>query len=157
MGGTYRTKRAITASVIDFLQQAFNSEGGWKNITVENSFKRVYASTAINPNEMKAAVCVRVLSDKTPRFEIGNNTYWRTALVMLDVFATSDGQREDLSDFIISKIIKGVPFYKYTISGDNILSKIQVGRLRIVIDGDVQVNFNTNRSDLSVIDRYRQA
>lgn len=154
---TYRTSRAIEASTIDFLQQAFSSEGGWNNITVEKTFKNVYASRVINPDKMKPAVCVRVLTNKVPRIEIGTNVYWRTALVMIDIFATSDGQREDLADFIISKVIKGIPFYKYTIKGDEILSKIQIGRLRITIDGDTPVNFNTDKSALAQMDRWRHA
>jgi hypothetical protein len=154
---TYRTTRAIEASVIDFLKQAFAAEGGWNNITVEKTFKNVYAYMVLDPNKMKPAVCVRVLNNKVPRIELGTNKYWRTALVMIDIFGTSDGQREDLADFIVSKIIKGVPFYKYTIKGDEILSKVQVGRLRMTVDGDVPVNFNIDKSALAVMDRYRNA
>ncbi len=154
---TYRPTRAIEASVIDFLQQAFAAADGWKNITVEKTFKNVYANSTFEQNKGKPVICVRVLTSKVPRIELGTNAYWRTALVNIDIFATSDGQREDLKDFIIDKIIKGVPFYRYLIKGDEILSKIQIGRLRIVIDGDAPVNFNTDKSHLDVIDRYRHS
>lgn len=150
----YRPTRGIEASVIDFLTQELSNT--WKNIRVEKTFAHVYGLN-LDANKHEAAVCVRVLSSKTPRLEIGDNTIWRTALVMIDVFATSDGQREDLKDFIISKVIKGIPYYQYTIKGSEILSKIQTGRLRITIEGDVPVNFNTDKSSLAVSDRFRHA
>lgn len=156
MANNYRPTRAIEASVIDFLQEAF-AEANWNNITIEKTFKNIYTKLAIEPNKGKPAICVRVLTSKVPRIELGTNAYWRTALVMIDIFGTSDGQREDLKDFIIDRIIKGVPYYKYTINGDETFSKVRVGRLRITIDGDTPVNFNTDKSSLAVMDRYRHA
>src|ERR1039457_4543761 len=97
----YRPTRAIEASIIDFLTEAFAQADGWKNITIEKTFKNVYAKLAIDTNKGKPAICIRVLTSKVPRIELGTNKYWRTALVMVDIFATSDGQREDLKDFII--------------------------------------------------------
>ena len=152
----YRPTRAITASIIDYLKQEFSSEGGWKNIRVQRTFKEIY-DLNLDSNKHEAAICVRIISNKLPRVEVGDNAYWRTALVMIDIFATSDGQREDLSDYVANKMIKGVPYYKYDIRGDEVLNRVQIGRLRVTIDGDTQVNISTDKSQLQVSDRFRHA
>lgn len=151
--GQYRQTRNIEASVIDYLTKVFN-QGGWSNIIIEKTFTRIYG-VQVDSNAQVAAICVRVLSSKHNKAEIGDNATWRDALIMLDIFATSDGQREDLKDFVISHIKHGVPYYQYNISEAKVATKIQKGRLRILSIEDNPVNFNIDKSQLAVLDRYR--
>jgi hypothetical protein len=148
----YRITRNFEASIIDFLNAQF--ESGWGNITVEKTFKRIYG-LQMDVNKQEAAICVRALNSNLPKAEIGTNAITRTCLIVIDIFATSDGQREDLKDFIIDEIKSGCPFYQYVISNGTIVSKTQCGRIRVLKIDDAPVNFNTDKSSLAVADRYR--
>jgi hypothetical protein len=153
---TYRPTRNVEASVIDYLQSIFAMSGGWSNVVIEKTFAKIYG-TQVDSNKQQAAICVRVLSSKLPKSEIGSNAIQRYPLVMIDIFATSDGQREDMKDYIIQYMKYGCPYYQYQVSGNLITSKVQTGYLRAVTIDDTPVNFNTDKSSLAVLDRYRHA
>lgn len=153
----YRISRNIEASVIDFLNEVLHlANVGWKHITVEKTFKRIYG-LQMDENTQHAAICVRVLGSIHHKAEVGDNATWREVTVMLDIFATSDGQREDLKDYIIEYIKHGVPYYKYVIQGEGAPIKALAGRLRILKIEDTPVNFNVEKNQLQVVDRYRHA
>lgn len=152
----YRISRNIEASIVDFLTEEFAESGGYSNISVFKTFKKVYG-LQMDVNKGHAAVCVRASTSRLPKIEIGTNAILRTVLVMLDVFATSDGQREDLKDFLIDVCKEGIPYYQYEVSGDTVASKVPSGYLRVSIDNDAPVNFNTDKTALDVHDRYRHA
>ena len=151
---SYRMTRNIEASVVDYLTAQF-VRGGWTNITVEKTFKRIYG-LPMDINKGAAAICVRVLRSTIIKAEIGDNAIWRKAQVMIDVFATSDGQREDLKDFIIDVFKYGCPYNQYTVTS-GVASNTVAGRLRVLSIEDTPVNFNTDKSALEVADRYRHA
>jgi hypothetical protein len=152
----YRNTRNFEASVIDFLNGIFEQSGGYSNITVEKTFKRIYG-LQMDINTGAAAVCVRALGSDLPKVELGSNAIQRTVTIMIDIFATSDGQREDLKDYIIYYIKRGVPYFQYQTSGATITSKVQCGYLRVMRIDDTPVNFNVDKNQLQVADRYRHA
>jgi hypothetical protein len=151
--GFYRPSRNIEASLIDYITERFEEEN-WSDISVEKSFKRAY-TIAMNMNDGEAVVCVRTSSTNRKTFEIGTNSLLRSQLVLIDIFATNDGQRLDLVDFIIDELKAGCPYCEYQTEGNTKTSKIQNGRIRITNMDDSPVNFNTNKSDLDLQDRYR--
>ncbi|HED06342.1 MAG TPA: hypothetical protein ENI61_06635 [Ignavibacteria bacterium] len=144
---TYRMSRNIEASIIQFIEDVLVADG-WNNIRVEKSFVRVYDGTP-------PAICIRVSDTDHDSTGIGENTTTRKPLILVDIFATSDGQRLDLKDFLVSVLKNGMPYYEYITSGANVSSKIENGRLRVLTLDDTEVNLGTDKASLAVIDRYR--
>lgn len=153
--GQYRISRNLEASIIDFLTTKF-LEARWSNIAIEKSFERVYG-LSMDANTGAAAICVRLTDTRPTKVEIGTESIWRTALIVVDVFATSDGQRLDLKDFVLDEIKGGCPYFQYTVTGKAISGKTQNGRIRILTITDVPVNLATDKSALDVHDRYRHS
>lgn len=144
--GQYRYSRNIEASIIDYLATELN--GHFTNINVEKTFARV--------EELDLpTVCVRVGITAHDPAEVGSNATVRTPEVLIDIFATSDGQRLDLKDFIIEKLKGGCPYYDYTIINGAVDTKTANGRIRILNIDDIPVNADADKNQLDVHDRYR--
>jgi hypothetical protein len=102
----FRSKRCIELSSVYYLEQCFASD--WSDITVVKSFSDAYAKDIKLP-----VVCVR-LSESTPhRRELGSTTVDSTYMIVVDVFAESTAQRNDLSDYIIDKLKDGWVYYTH--------------------------------------------
>jgi len=151
--GFYRTSRCLEASIIDEIKAQLLAEN-WTNVAVEKTFARAY-SMQLDENKNSAVICVRASDTNRKKVEIGTDKLVRSELVLLDVFATSDGQRLDLVDFIIDKLKSGVPYFEYETNKSTIINKTQNGRIRFLNIEDKPVNFNTDKSNLEVQDRYR--
>ena len=151
--GFYRESRALEASLIDFLRERLEEEN-WTNINVEKSFARAQ-TLAMNMNSGETVLCVRASTTNRKKFELGSDNLLRSQLVLIDVFATSDGQRLDLVDFIIAELKAGFPYYEYQIDGNSVSSRIQNGIASITNFDDSPVNFNADKSSLELQDRYR--
>lgn len=151
--GFFRTSRNLEASLIDHLRDNFVLEN-WTDIVIEKSFARVM--TMPFNNETKTAVlCVRASDTHRTKVEIGTESTKRDELVLIDVFASSDGQRLDLVDFIGDILQGGFPYYEYQIDNSNVISRVQSGRCRVTTLDDKPVNFNIEKSAMDVHDRYR--
>ena len=151
--GFYRPSREIEYSLIQFLTEYFKNEN-WTNVTIEKTFNRAY-SQAMKMDTGAAVICVRCSSTNRKRFELGNDNLLRSQLVLIDVFATSDGQRMDLVDFIIDTIKGGFPYLEVQTEKAQVTSEIETGRVTINSIDDVPVNFNTDKSNLDLSDRFR--
>ena len=143
---TYRTNRNIEKSILDYLQAQVASD--WSNIRVEKTWANV-------KNGELPAVCVRIRDTSHERTGIGNTSTRRSCQVLIDIFATSDGQKLDLEDYIVEKLKAGCTYYTYVTarSGNTTVvdSKTENGRVRVF---DIEVSpldFDTD----SVYDRYR--
>jgi hypothetical protein len=142
----YRPSRNIEASITDFLKTNFDAD--WTGVNVEKTFARIYDSTL-------PSVCVRVSDTTHNKVEVGSNATWRFPLILIDIFARSDGQRLDMKDYIIEKIKSGLPYYKYTIVNGAIDSKVIDGRIRITNIADTPIDFGIDKDKLPEHDRYR--
>lgn len=149
----YRTSRNIEASVIQHIEQELLS-AGWTDISVEKTFNRIY-DIPVDTFQKQGAVCVRLEDTTHQQAEIGKTSTRRLPFLLIDIFATSDGQRLDLKDFLIEKLKKGLPFYEFEVNGSTIVNKIQNGRIRVTNIDDTPVNFGIDKSSLDVHDRYR--
>lgn len=146
MATQYRATRNLEASIIDYLKEQINL--AWTGVTVEKSFARVYTISL-------PSVCVRCRNTAHDPVELGSNATRRSPIVLIDIFASSDGQRLDIKDYIISKIKSGMPYYEYEIENGAVKNKTETGRIRVSIDDDSPINFDTDRNELDVHDRYR--
>ena len=151
--GFYRPSRNLELSLIRFLTEYFANEN-WTNVSIEKTFNRAY-SQAMKMDTGAAVVCVRCSSTNRKRFELGNDNLLRSQLILIDVFATSDGQRMDLVDFIIDTIKCGFPYLEVQTEKAQVMSEIENGRVTINSIDDAPVNFNTDKSSLDLQDRFR--
>ena len=103
----YRTSRNIEASLIDYLTTNFNAD--WSNVKVEKGLARVYDIAL-------PTICVRANNTAHNKAEIGGNSTVRTVQVFLDIFASSDGQKLDSTDYIVEKIKGGCGYEDYVIA-----------------------------------------
>ena len=101
------------------------------------------------------SICVRIGTTIHERVEVGSDSTWRTPQVLIDIFSTSDGQRLDLKDFLIEKLKGGMPYYEYEITNGVVTDKTQNGRIRILEITDNPINFDSDKDQLDVHDRYR--
>jgi len=147
--GSYRISRNLEASFIEYIEEKLNATGiGWSNIKIEKSFARVYDLDL-------PAICIRCGVTDHDKVGIGEDSTVRTTDVMIDIFATSDGQKLDIKDFLIEKLKGGLPYYEYTIANGEIQDKTQNGRIRILDIGDTSIDLDTPKDDLDVHDRFR--
>ena len=146
MSTTYRPSRNIEASIIDFLQTNFDTD--WSNVNVEKGFSRAYEIDL-------PVVAVRINTTSHTKAELGGDSTVREVQVLIDIFCTSDGQKEDFCDYIVSKIKSGCPYYDYVIANGAVQSKTQDGRLRFTGIEVSPIEFDTEKSKLDPHDRYR--
>ena len=143
---TYRITRNIEASVIDDLTTNFNAD--WSGVSVEKSFARVYTIDL-------PVICVRVGTTSHEFIEVGDNATWRHPQLLIDVFATSDGQKHDLVDYIVEKIKNGFVYYDYVITNGAVDTKTSDGRIRVNSIDVTNINFDEDKNALDVHDRHR--
>lgn len=144
--GLYRISRNIEASFIDFLKPLLLADWGFDR--VEKTFARIYSIEL-------PSVCIRVGDTIHSKAEIGDDATIRDVHVLIDIFATSDGQRLDLKDYIVEKIKNGLEYYDYEITNGIVSNKTQNGRIRILSIDETLINFGTEKQDLDQHDRYR--
>ena len=79
-------------------------------------------------------VCVRLLDQTSTRLEIGSDTLENRYGIIIDIFATSDGQRIDLADFILNELKDGWTYYTYSQQSGNkeVLDTTSAGRCRVM-------------------------
>lgn len=142
----YRLSRNCEASLIDYLIEELDNDG-WSGIRVEKVFSEVYNGTL-------PCICLNVSSRPDSRREIGTDALNKYIDIELRIFATSDGQRLDLADWMVEKLIAGLPYYEYTIVNGIVSQKLEKGRLNFL-------RILQNRKELRITDnlvkedRYR--
>jgi hypothetical protein len=142
----YRPSRNIEASIIDYLKPLFLTD--WGTDRVEKTFAKIYDIEL-------PSICVRLSDTAHTEIEIGNTATTRTPLILIDIFTTSDGQRLDIKDWLISKLKNGLPYYNYTIVDGIVDTKVQDGRIRIISISDTGIDLNIDKDKLELHDRFR--
>jgi hypothetical protein len=142
----YRISRNIEASLIDRITADLATDG-WSGIRIEKSFAEVYKGTL-------PCICINALEIRPEKLEIGSKTNLKYFTVNIRIFATSDGQRLDLSDWLLDKLEDDTDYYSYTITGGVVFAKILAGRIVITKFFDNRKEL-TNTENLEKEDRYR--
>lgn len=144
--GLYRISRNLEASFIDFLKSKLTED--WNINRVEKTFAKIYDIEV-------PSICIRVGDTTHSKVEIGGNATIRNVPVLVDIFATSDGQRLDLKDYIVGIIKNGLDYYEYEIENGVIKTKTVNGRIRVLEISETLIDFDTNKSELEAHDRFR--
>jgi len=151
MCAQYRKTRSIDATCVDTITTKL-SDGGWTEITVQKHYKNI-------KNLTLPIIVVRVADTTHERIQIGDSTMIRRPIIIIDIFATSDGNREDLKDFLIDELKDGMIMYDYTTttSGRNttVNTKIANGRITILNIEDTPLDMDTDKENLSPVDRFK--
>ena len=143
----YRTTRNIEASLIDKISAQLTTDS-WTGVAVIKSFKEAYKDNNI------PCICVNVINMTPTKLEIGSKSNIKRYLVNLKIFATSDGQRLDLADWLFDLLEDDADYYTYTILNGVVSTKILTGRVVIekIIDNKKELE---NVENLVKEDRYR--
>lgn len=115
--GYFRTPRNIFLSSLYYLETQVNAD--WNNISVIKSFRNAY-------NISLPVICLELITTTFGRKEIGNTTLLNDYGLTIDIFATSDGQRLDLADYVEDKIKGSWTFYTHSQSG-GVLTRTDTG------------------------------
>ena len=115
--------RNVELSTIYYLQNQINAD--WTNIPVIKAKKN---APAINP----PFVTVKVISVFSKLKEIGSRTLENTYNIILDIYASSDGQKLDLAQFLEDKIVLDWTYYIHsqTSGTPEVLARSDSGKLK---------------------------
>jgi len=146
MSNYFRLYRNIELSVIYYLETEFANN--WSGVNVVKSFSKAYEKSL-------PVVCIRLGDISSFRKEIGSNSLREQPMLIIDIFANSDGQRLDLAAFIVDKLKSGFTYYEHAKDPSNPkqLTRTANGKVRVV-------NFISNRrldfgENVDKHDKYR--
>lgn len=140
---TYRVSRNIEASLVDYFTAQVATDWTNFNIRVEKNFASVYKGTL-------PCLCITVDDDPPIRRECASTALIQLFVVRLRIFATSDALRQDLKDWLLTKITNDFDYYAYTtsenINKDYVVSaKILSGKISIM-------NYIENRKEITNVE-----
>lgn len=144
----YRVSRNIEASLIDKITADVTTDWSTFNIRTVKSFSEVYEGEL-------PCICVNALEIRPEKLEIGSKINLKYFTVNIRIFATSDGNRLDLSDWLFEKLEEDINYFSYTITGGVVSSKFLTGRIVLTRWFDNKKEL-TNSENLEKEDRYRQ-
>ncbi|MFH0805968.1 MAG: hypothetical protein V1901_03785 [Patescibacteria group bacterium] len=143
----YRRSRNIESSFKDFIIEQLETDG-WNGIRTELSFTDVY---------LGKTPCILIEEPETQmpkRLEIGNSVFIKYPIVNIRIFATGEGQRKDLKDWLIDSLESGIDYFEYTIGSGQVITKSLAGRIEImqVLEDRKEL---VNVENLNIKDRNR--
>jgi len=140
-----RISRNLEASLIDHLVDELQED--WSNVRVTSSFAEVYDGKL---------PCIQVQMFRNPlvRKEIGSNRLLNEFIIDIRIFAVSEEQRQDLSDWVIEKIMRGFDYVEHTLTNGQVTASEVNGRVTIILK-DNRIEFE-NKESLIQEDRNRQ-
>ena len=145
MSPTFRTTRNVELSLLYALDTWISAD--WTGITILKTFADVYAKDVNLP-----IVCARLDDTATSLVEVGSTTLDNRYLIIIDIFAKSNGQRLDLADYIKDKLKDGWIHYDHAhSSGDpTVLTRTVNGRDNVtdwVTDSKINIGETTDTKD----------
>lgn len=145
--GAYRQSRNIENSLKEYLKTNLNADWTSPTVTCELGHRN------INGKDLPIVV-IRLSDTIHERVEVGTISTRRLPLVLIDVYATGDGQRLDLKDYLITKLKGQVTYKEYTVT-NNVSVGVANGTMMITSIEDTSVDLDIDKSELSQVDRHR--
>ena len=140
----YRQRRHIEFSTLDYFTTVINQD--WNDITVVKSFLDAYKSPL-------PVICISLTEPDSKRLQLGSNTLLTDYTIVFEIFATSNGQRLDLSEYLLDKIKDGWVYNTYILGSANTLEETAAGRVNMLtIIEDTAIDFS---EDVDKYDKYR--
>ena len=116
----------------------------WSNVTTVVGFTNAYKAAL-------PVVSVELLDVDNRRKEVGNTTVWSEYTIVINIFASSDPQRLDLSQFILDTLASGWVYNTYAKATATTITGTAAGRafiLRYLIDRKVTLGMDVDKYDL---------
>jgi hypothetical protein len=84
--------------------------------------------------------CISLYADSqtNEKIFIGSNQTDDRRLIIIDIFAENEGERQDVADWLVSKITNGWVYYTYTVNINTPLNPTKIA------SGNVNIDFVTN-------------
>lgn len=148
---TWRLYRNLENSLKDFLDTQISND----SLIGENGNSiPVRVGRKEDDNWTIPCISVYMESETSERFEIGSNNRDERELLIIDIYASNEGERLDLAKWVTDAINNGFRYYAYTYNASNPESPTKVA------GGLVNVNFLTNTrvnlgQNISEIDAHR--
>lgn len=142
----FSLSRNLELSTIYHLETNINSD--WTGIKTVKSFNSAY-------KEPLPVVAVYLSSINNDRKEIGSTELVKEAIINIDIFAKSDGQRIDLADYIVDKLKDQFTYYIHSQASGNpeTLSRVAEGSIMVRdFITDTKLNLGEN---VDQYDKYR--
>jgi len=130
------------------------SHNGFDEVDVARTWKETYDFSL-------PVVLVRVSTTRHEKIEIGSDTTYRYPLIIIDVFAQTDTQREDIKDLLILKLKGGWNYQEFLITGGvttdaTIDSRATLGKLTVEEITDTPLNQDVaDFAELHEYEKYR--
>ena len=120
---SFRESRNVERSLLYYLET--NIALDWSGVSVLRSFKQAYSKDTDVP-----IITVELTDNNPVKREIGSTVYDGQYLCTVNIFAKSDGQRMDLTDYVKEKVESGWTHYTHSReSGDlESVTRTQNGR-----------------------------
>lgn len=144
----YSVTRNIELSTLKYIQDNINND--WSGVSVVKTWKQ--ADKVDNP-----VICGLLNDTDYTRKELGNTAFRKEYVFTIDIFATSDGQRIDLTDYLMRKLEPGWSYYTIEKGSgtSRSLTYTEAGRCRL------QAIYDNTRVDIGqsadAKDRYHQS
>jgi hypothetical protein len=143
--GQYRISRNCEGSIINWLE--IKLEEDFWSVRVEKAFSKIYDGTL-------PAMAVMVGPTTITRREIGGKTFLKVPEISIRIFATSDGQRLDLKDWLIDELENDIDYFTYSIEDGQAEQKLLAGKISIrqILRDDKELS---NIENLNKVDKFR--
>ena len=143
----YSKTRNTELSTLKFIED--NIAIDWPGVNIVKSWSQLEKKA--NP-----VICVELGDTDYTRDELGSTTYRDTYIITIDIFATSDAMRIDLSDWLMNTLNPGWTYYEVSQSSGSTRTLVYTDTGRVRIDM-VQENTKVNLGEMGDIkDKYRQ-
>jgi len=146
MAAHFTTTRNCELSTLKYLETNLGVD--WAGVNIVKSWTEL-------ANKTNPIVCVELEETEYVRHEIGSTAYRDTYIFTIDVFATSNGMRLDLSQYVMDKIMTGWVYYTISRGAGKTMNYVSAGRCsldQILDNSKVPVNASS-----AARDKYRQS
>jgi hypothetical protein len=141
----YRLSRNLEASLIDYFRAALITDS-WVGVQCEKSLKQ---------SEIKLpCILIYCSNTDTQKKEIGSGEYIKYPNIVIRIYGTNEGNREDLADWVLEKLEGTINYYTYTNGGET-KSQVAGGISIIKIIRDTKELSSTDPEAIEFRDRYR--
>jgi hypothetical protein len=142
---SFRPRHNLLISIIDYLTTQVSNN--WTGVSVVKSFAEV---TQVDV----PVVCVMLGDPRYTRLETGSTTMTTEYVVVINIFAKSDSNRMDLTDFIITQLMSSFTYSTCVNTTNHTVNKTTSGTVTLLgIDSDmpIEADESTNKKE-----RFRQ-
>lgn len=141
----YRESRNFEISTVDFLATQINAN--FSGVSVKRGWSELSGNAL-------PAVTVRSGITIHNRVGVGSFSTRREVTLLIDIFATGEGQELDLKDYIISQLKKSWDYEEYTVTNGS-SSSVTNGKITCISIEDTPIDLGTDKSQLDKLDRFR--